>query len=166
MMITFAKETSGIDCDQCSLVDEFVARIPRYQRRSIIKATKSDERTNMRPQPLQPRSASRIMADAKENQKPLADFLKVSEPIAILHEQHISELATQKAAVEYIEQTKQSSETVLLAPLRRKISSTFAKDTPEQPKPSEQNSPSPSFVQRAVESYCTPHTLIFHPQKK
>ena len=116
----------------------------RYQKPSPLKTTKSDERTDMRPQPLQPRSASRTMVAAEEEEESLADFLKTSEPIAILHEQHVSELAAQKAAAEYIEQTKHSSETALLAPLRRKISSTFTKDTPEQPKPADLNSPSPS----------------------
>ena len=115
----------------------------RYQKPSAIRATKSDERTNMRPQPLQPRSASRTMAAREEHQESLVDFLKASEPIAILHQQHISAVAAQKATIESIEQTKQPSETALLAPLRRKISSTFARDTPEQPKPAELNSPSP-----------------------
>ena len=27
MMITFAKETSGINCDECTFVDEFIARV-------------------------------------------------------------------------------------------------------------------------------------------
>lgn len=116
----------------------------RYEKPSTIKAIKSDGGTNMRPQPLQPRSAGRTMAAANEHEESLVDFLKASEPIAILHEQHTSVLAAQKAVVEPTEPTKQSSETALLAPLRRKISSTFTKDAPEQPKPAEQISPSPS----------------------
>lgn len=45
MMITFAKETSGIDCDKCTLVDEFVARVLKNCRGDGMQATEVDFRT-------------------------------------------------------------------------------------------------------------------------
>ena len=97
----------------------------------------------MRPHPLQPHNTSRDMAASGEKKESLADFLKDSEALAILHEQQISAIAAQKAAAEMAERLKQS-DTPLLSTLRRKISSTFVKDAPEQPKRVDQDSPSSS----------------------
>ena len=101
----------------------------------------------MRPQPLQPHNA-RDMAASGEKEESLVDFLKDSEALAILHEQQISVAAAQKAAAEINERLRQS-DTPLLSSLRRKLSSTFVKDAPEQPKLVDQDSPSPSHPKGA-----------------
>lgn len=47
MMIIFAKETSGIDCDECTFVDEFVARVLKTWRGDEDQSTVADFRTLM-----------------------------------------------------------------------------------------------------------------------
>ena len=47
MMITFAKETSGIDCDECTFVDEFIARVLKNWRGDEDQSTAADFRTLM-----------------------------------------------------------------------------------------------------------------------
>lgn len=118
----------------------------RYQKPSASQATKNDEGNSMRPQPLQPRSAGRAMVAPEEREESLVDFLKDSEALAILQEQQNSEMEAQKAALEAAKKMEQAStaETPLLGPLRRKISSTFVKDTPEKSKAADANSPSAS----------------------
>ena len=96
----------------------------------------------MRPPPLQFHNTSRNMAASGEKEESLVDFLKDSEALAILHEQQVSAVAAQKAAAEISERLKQN-DTPLLSSLRRKLSSTFVKDAPEQPKRVDQDSPSP-----------------------
>ena len=47
MMITFAKETSGIDCNECTFVDEFIARVLKNWRGDEDQSTVADFRTLM-----------------------------------------------------------------------------------------------------------------------
>ena len=47
MMITFAKETSGIDCDECTFVDEFIARVLKNWRGDENQSTVADFRILM-----------------------------------------------------------------------------------------------------------------------
>lgn len=47
MVITFAKETSGIDCDECTFVDEFIARVLKNWRGDEDQSTAADFRTLM-----------------------------------------------------------------------------------------------------------------------
>ena len=96
----------------------------------------------MRPQPLKLRNSSREMAASGQKEESLVDFLKDSEALAIIHEQQVSATAAHKAAAEMTDRLKQN-DTPLLSSLRRKISSTFVKDTPEQSKRVDSDSPSP-----------------------
>lgn len=99
--------------------------------------------SSLRPQPLQPHNPFRDTAASEEKKESLVDFLKDSEALAILHEQQVSATAAQKATTEIAERLKQS-DTPLLSSLRRKLSSTFVKDAPEQPKRVDQDSLSQS----------------------
>ena len=47
MLIVFAKETSGIDCDECTFVDEFIARVLKKWRSDEDQSTAADFRTLM-----------------------------------------------------------------------------------------------------------------------
>ena len=102
----------------------------------------------MRPQPLQPHTTSRDTAASGEQEESLADFLKDSDALAILNEQQLAATAAQKAATEISERLKQNDKP-LLSSLRRKLSSTFVKDAPEQPKRVDQDNLSPSHSKGA-----------------
>ena len=102
----------------------------------------------MRPQPLQPHTTSRDMVAAGEQEESLMEFLKDSDAIALLQQQQGAVVAAQKAAAEISERLK-PSDTPILSSLRRKISSTFVKDAPEQPKRVDQDSLSPSHSKGA-----------------
>ena len=104
----------------------------RYEKRS--PSTGHPIGDSFCPQPLQPRS--RTLAGTDDTGEGLVEALKASEPIAILQEQHLLELEKQKAIQdaiqEAIEQEKQKKG--VIGTLKRKVSSTFQKDTTEQHK--------------------------------
>ena len=83
------------------------------------------------------------MTAAEDRGESFLDALKSTEAIAILHEQQAAVSAAQKAVFEAGGKQKKSSEATL-GVLRRKISSTFSKDNPENQKSPDLNSPSPS----------------------
>ncbi|KAL8787336.1 MAG: hypothetical protein Q9195_007795 [Heterodermia aff. obscurata] len=105
----------------------------RFEKYAFDKTIQNQDENNDSPQPLQPRNFTRDMAASGEKEESLADFLKDSEALAIIHEQEISHIAARKAAATMAERLKQG-DIPILSSLRKKLSSTFIKDGSEQQK--------------------------------
>lgn len=112
----------------------------RYEKRAPSGTHNSEE--SLFPQPLQPRSASRMLTAPEEVGEGFVDALKASESIAILHEQRVAEMEAHKAALEAIEKENARNNPPILSVIKRKISSTFQKDTSEQNKSTPPSTPS------------------------
>ena len=129
----------------------------RYEKRSPSSSHPIGD--SFCPQPLQPRS--RTLAATDDTGENLAEALKASESIAVLQQEHLLELERQKAIHEAIEQEREQEKQKksVLGTLKRKVSSTFQKDTTEQAQPDIPLTPlpprtlTPSKSQSSLNSY-------------